>query len=77
MTVRSLKHHVALQPLFAIMGGGIAFVMYYCFRLAGNPDVAWRKQETPQESYRNAQYKFLNPNNIDFNKACKAPVYKD
>ena len=32
MTVASLKHHVALQPLFVIMGVGIAFVSLYIGR---------------------------------------------
>lgn len=78
MTLKSLKHHVALQPLFIIMGGGIAFVAYYCWRLAATcPDVAWRKQAEPWQSYRNAQYKFMNPNSIDYSNACKAPKYQD
>ena len=33
MTVASLKHHVALQPLFVIMGVGIVFVCAYIGRL--------------------------------------------
>ena len=32
MTVASLKHHIALQPLFVIMGVGLVFVGAYCFR---------------------------------------------
>jgi len=31
MTMKSLKHHTALQPLFIIMTGGIIFVAAYCF----------------------------------------------
>ena len=31
-TLKSLKHHTALQPLFIIMGAGIAFVALYCGR---------------------------------------------
>ena len=32
LTVKSLRHHVALQPLFVIMGVGIAFVSLYIGR---------------------------------------------
>ena len=31
-TLKSLKHHTALQPLFIIMGAGIVFVALYCGR---------------------------------------------
>ena len=32
LTIKSLKHHVALQPLFAIIGAGMVFVGAYVFR---------------------------------------------
>ena len=32
MTMKSIKHHVALQPLFVIMGVGITFVCLYVGR---------------------------------------------
>ena len=32
MTVKSIKHHTALQPLFIIMGAGIVFVCAYIGR---------------------------------------------
>ena len=32
LTVKTLKHHVALQPLFVIMGVGIVFVCAYVGR---------------------------------------------
>ena len=32
MTAKSLKHHKALQPLFAIIGAGMVFVGAYLFR---------------------------------------------
>merc|ERR1719414_468091 len=34
MTLKSLKHHTALQPLFVIMGAGIVFVVAYIGLLA-------------------------------------------
>ena len=45
-TLKSLKHHTALQPLFIIMGAGIVFVALYCGRLASKTtDVNWRKKD--------------------------------
>jgi hypothetical protein len=32
LTMKSLKHHVALQPLFVIIGAGMVFVGAYVFR---------------------------------------------
>ena len=32
LTLKSLKHHTALQPLFIIMGAGIVFVSLYVGR---------------------------------------------
>jgi hypothetical protein len=34
LTMKSLKHHVALQPLFVIIGAGMVFVGAYVFRSA-------------------------------------------
>merc|ERR1712105_559614 len=44
MTMKSLKHHTALQPLALIMTGGIIFVAAYCARLASKTtDINWTK----------------------------------
>lgn len=32
LSLKSLRHHVAIQPLFAIMAAGMAFVAAYCGR---------------------------------------------
>jgi hypothetical protein len=32
LTMKSLKHHTALQPLFVIIGAGMVFVGAYIFR---------------------------------------------
>eukprot|EP00093_Oithona_nana_P002990 02990.XXX_101774_101356_1 [CDS] Oithona nana genome sequencing. len=79
MDLKSVKHHTALIPLFAIMGLGMTWVAYYCFRLASSTtDVNWKKVHTPQEYYRNKQFKFYNSSGIDFEKeGCKAPIYRD
>jgi len=84
MTVKSLKHHVALQPLFVIMGAGIAFVALYVGRLASKTtDVNWTKQKDMGDHmgyYTNKQFKFFNPNNVDYSTISdkrQAPVYRD
>merc|ERR1711862_916229 len=52
MDLKSIKHHTALVPLFAIMGLGMTWVTYYCFRLASSTtDVNWSKRHEPQEYY--------------------------
>ena len=69
LTLSSLKHHVALQPLFAIMGLGMIMVGAYLGRLAiKTTDVSWKKEEQPYNYYRNKQFKFLNPSGYDYSK---------
>jgi NADH dehydrogenase (ubiquinone) 1 alpha subcomplex subunit 4 len=78
MSLKSLKKHTALQPLFVIMGLGMTFVVAYCIRLASRTtDVAWRKQAEPYDFYRDKQFKFMNIANRDFSTACQAPKYKE
>merc|ERR1712113_1382333 len=49
MDLKSIKHHTALIPLFTIMGLGMTWVTYYCFRLASSTtDVNWSKARTPR-----------------------------
>jgi len=71
-TLKSIKHHKALQPLFLIIGGGMAFVAAYCFRLAAKTtDVNWSKQKDPADTYGyydGKQFKFLNPAGVDYSK---------
>ena len=81
MTIKSLKHHVALQPLFIIMGAGITFVCAYIGRLASKTtDVNWMKAKDPNvmEVYRGKQFKMLNPAGVDYSKFGQdAPKYED
>ena len=78
MSIASLKHHVALTPLFAIMGAGIVFVCSYCVRLASSTtDVNWSKKHEPYEAYRNKKFKFLNPSGVDYSNSTQAPKYRD
>lgn len=77
LTVKSLKHHYALLPLFITMTLGMGWVVYFCGRsLTSHVDVNWRKKEEPWETYRHKQFKFFNPSDIDYKTACKAPDYK-
>jgi len=70
MTVASLKHHVALQPLFVIMGVGIVFVCAYIGRLASKTtDVNWSKKKDLADVvgyYENRQFKWFNPRGVDY-----------
>jgi len=69
LTIKSLKHHIALQPLFVIMGCGIVFVAAYCGRLAlKSTDVNWSKKKDPIEvmsGYENKQFKMFNTLGVD------------
>ena len=78
MTADSLKHHTALQPLFMIMGLGMAFVGAYILRLATKTtDVNWTKQDQPYEYYRNRRFKFIDPNGNDYSKIEGMPRLED
>eukprot|EP00092_Neocalanus_flemingeri_P057696 GFUD01068639.1.p1 GENE.GFUD01068639.1~~GFUD01068639.1.p1 ORF type:complete len:117 (+),score=30.02 GFUD01068639.1:45-395(+) len=69
LTVKSLKHHVALQPLFIIMGAGVLFVAAYVGRLARkSTDVNWSKMKDPVDPmsvYENKQFKMFNVGGVD------------
>ena len=50
VTLKSLKHHKALQPLFFIMGAGMTFVALYIGRLASKTtDVNWTKKPIEEQ----------------------------
>jgi len=84
MTMKSLKHHTALQPLFIIMGAGIVFVIAYVGRLASKTtDVNWTKNKDIGDHmgyYTNRQFKWFNPKGLDYSTISDkrgAPNYKD
>eukprot|EP00088_Acartia_fossae_P010676 TRINITY_DN15337_c0_g1_i1.p1 TRINITY_DN15337_c0_g1~~TRINITY_DN15337_c0_g1_i1.p1 ORF type:complete len:116 (-),score=32.71 TRINITY_DN15337_c0_g1_i1:145-492(-) len=83
LTAKSLKHHVALQPLFLIMGVGMAFVAAYVGRLASKTtDVNWTKKpmEDQMGYYANRQFKWFNPGGHDYSKLGEkrnAPNYRE
>merc|ERR1711974_169040 len=85
LSVKSLKHHVALQPLFIIMTAGIIFVGAYCGRLAFNGhDVNFSKKKDPVEpmsTLENKQFKMFNVSGFDYSDASaqhiEAHKYRD
>jgi len=84
LTIKSLKHHTALQPLFIIMGAGIVFVCAYIGRLASKTtDVNWTKQKDMGDHmgyYNNRQFKWFNPAGIDYKTISdkrQAPNYRE
>jgi len=82
MTLSSLKHHVALQPLMIIMAGGITFVALYIGRLASKTtDVNWTKAKDlgdHMEYYANRQFKWFNPTGVDYSHLSDVrPKYRD
>ena len=79
MTVRSLKHHFALWPLFVTMALGMAFVGANIVRgLTKTHDISWKKEAEPYNAYRSKQYKFINSSGYDYSKlGTEIPKYKD
>merc|ERR1712142_942581 len=84
LTIKSLKHHTALQPLFAIMGVGIVFVCAYIGRLASKTtDVNWTKAKDLGDHmgyYENRQFKWFNPKGVDYSNLSdkrSAPNYRE
>lgn len=79
LTMESLKRHTALIPLAVIMAAGMTFVGAYIIRLATKTtDVSWTKKPEPYNEYHGKQFKFLNPEGIDYSKmGTRIPNYKD
>eukprot|EP00092_Neocalanus_flemingeri_P042359 GFUD01046240.1.p2 GENE.GFUD01046240.1~~GFUD01046240.1.p2 ORF type:complete len:115 (+),score=41.60 GFUD01046240.1:77-421(+) len=84
LTVKSLKHHMALQPLFIIMGCGVIFVTAYVGRLARkSTDVNWSKKKDPVDPmsvYENKQFKMFNVGGVDHSNLStirNEPNYKE
>ena len=61
--MNSLRHHMALQPLFAIMAAGMVFVAAYTIRLATKTtDIMWvRHDDCMNEVLADKQFQMLNP----------------
>jgi len=74
---------VSFDPLFVIMGVGIAFVTLYVGRLASKTtDINWSKNKMEDQYgyYTNRQFKWFNPRGVDYSSISDkrgAPNYKD
>jgi len=82
LTMKSIKHHKALQPLFIIIIGGCVFVAAYLGRLAiKTTDINWSKEKDLDKAYGaydGKKFKFLNPSGIDYSKYSQdRPNYRD
>jgi len=84
LTLKSLRHHTALQPLAIIMVGGIIFVGAYIGRLASKTtDINWTKAKDlgdHMDYYSNKQFKWFNPIGADYSTLSdkrNAPKYRE
>ncbi|XP_070547074.1 cytochrome c oxidase subunit NDUFA4-like [Ptychodera flava] len=81
-SLRTLKGHYSLVPLFACVGGGALFAAYYLLRLATtNPDATWNRSSNPYPWTKikpNQQIKFYAAGKIDYaNLKKRHPDYED
>ena len=71
-----LMRHFSLWPLIWAMSGCFSLIAFSSFRaIALNPDVSWRKEETPQNAYSKRQYKLRNPSQVNYEKVSMVPLY--
>ncbi|XP_033624199.1 cytochrome c oxidase subunit NDUFA4-like [Asterias rubens] len=70
LSLKSLRSHYALVPLFVSVVGGAVFAAFYVGRLAlKNPDAAWDRKNNPHPWTRikpDQNIKFYAPGGIDF-----------
>mgnify|MGYP001063742360 CR=1 FL=1 len=69
LTLKSLKHHYSLWPLFGALGFAVGLGVVFSLRmLTKATDVNWRKEDLPFNAYAKKQYRMLNPTGHDFSK---------
>jgi len=72
LTIKSLRSHYALIPLFISVGAGAVFATFYLGRLAlKNPDATWDRKNNPYPWTRikpDQNIKFYAPGGIEFSK---------
>jgi len=72
LSLRSLKGHYSLLPLFVCTAGGAIFASWYVARLATkNPDATWNKKGNPYPWTKiksNENIKFYSAGKIDYAK---------
>jgi NADH dehydrogenase (ubiquinone) 1 alpha subcomplex subunit 4 len=75
LTIKSLRSHYALVPLYVSVGLGAVFAAYYVARLAiKNPDASWDRKNNPHPWTKikpTENIKFYAPGGIDFAKLKK------
>jgi hypothetical protein len=81
MTLKSLAHEKALQPLFAVIGAGMVMVGAYIIRLGTKTtDINWSKQKNPaapMNYYTDKQFKLFNPAGTDYsNRSAVRPKFE-
>jgi len=80
LDVESLRHHMAIQPLFAIMAAGVAFVVAFSVRSAlKEPEVTWVRHEDESGRaafYKDKQFQMMNVMGGEWPKS-QAPDYKN
>ncbi|KAG8195399.1 hypothetical protein JTE90_001411 [Oedothorax gibbosus] len=62
LSLKDLRKHYSLIPLFVILGGGMMLSAGYLARLAFfQPEVSWRKKNNPEpwNEYAEKRYKLL------------------
>nr|CAH0112074.1 unnamed protein product [Daphnia galeata] len=77
LSLKSLKKHPSLIPLFVSLGAGVAMAALYTLRLATqNPDVTWDRKNNPEpwQKYAEKQYKFYVPSGF---KPSQAPKFEE
>ena len=78
--MNSLRHHMALHPLFFVMAVGVVFVGAYTIRLATKTtDIGWvRHDDCVNEVLADKQFQMLNPAGYDLAGSGKdRPKYRD
>lgn len=71
LTVKSVKHHYSLMPLFIATGVGAAMAAYYVYRLTTMPDASWARNKNPHPWNNiapNYRQKFLGAGRIQFDE---------
>ncbi|XP_033099243.1 cytochrome c oxidase subunit NDUFA4-like [Anneissia japonica] len=82
LSMKTLRHHYSLVPLFISVGAGALLAAYYLGRLAiKSPDASWDRKNNPHPWTKikpDQNIKFIGAGNVDFkNRKQHYPDYKD
>jgi len=62
LTIKSMKKHPAIVPIYGLMALGMGLSGFYLWRLASkSTEVTWSRVKNPEpwNEYTNKQYKFI------------------